>query len=216
MHVNVGPMRGGKSAQAIAQLIRAELQGLNPVAFKHVRDTRDPGFIRAYTPRGVSEYPCTMFEYPQEIWEKSEGSGVVAVDEMHMTPPSTVDVLIRLEVVRHAKVIVCGLHSTFRGQQWATMRRILGLPVIDRHNHSAVCGTCRGDADWSQRLRDGVPVDILDWSEPTFKVGGGNAYDYRPLCTPCYFGGTPGAQEALERGLIGSVDPETYWGESPK
>jgi len=208
MHLNLGAMKSGKSSQAIAQLWRAELQNRKPMAFKHIRDTRDPGVICTYTKQGKVEYPCTMFDDPEEIWVKTEGAKVVVIDEIHLAPVGIVHVLLRLEIERQIETICCGLHSTWRGQQWATTNRLSGLPIITPHYHSAVCDICLGDAEWSQRIRDGRPVDWFETSEPTLKVG---RDDYQPLCTGDWFKTTPGAWEALRQGLIGIVDPETTW-----
>ncbi|MFH0829039.1 MAG: hypothetical protein V1907_02575 [Candidatus Kerfeldbacteria bacterium] len=212
MHLNRGAVRGGKSTQAIAQIIRAELQGRHPVAFKHVRDTREPGVICSYLDDGRIERPCIMFEDPREVWEQSMGAGVVVIDEVHLAPQSIVDVLIRLEMERQVHVIACGLSSTWQGRAWATMSRINNLPNIKPVDHSAVCDICKGDAFWSQRIRNGVPVHLFEAGEPTVRIGRND--DYRPLCDLC-FPKTPGYDLLLARGLIGTIDPDTYFGELP-
>ncbi len=216
LYANVGPMMAGKTTQILAQLERAKIQGLESIVFKHARDTRygDPSIIRSQSPLAslFDEYRATIVSCADEMWERSRDKRVVILEEGHMCPPSWGLMLFRISHARNAKGIYSGLETTWRGQLWATTATVLTLPVTHVIRHSAVCANCGEDAEWSQKLRDGQPLCILDAEEPTFQVG--SVETYRPLCTRCWFSTTPGANEDLiQRRLIGTIDPATRWGE---
>lgn len=128
-----------------------------------------------------------------------------------MFPPELAAVCARLSIEHGVHVVYAGLKTTWRGQTFATTAAVLGLPGFKGYSHKAFCEPCASripTATVTQKLRDGIPINVLDPDEPTFDVG---YAQYKPLCLPHWFGSTPGSYEALRRGLIGIVDPVTEW-----
>lgn len=215
--VNVAPMRGGKSDLVILLANKHHLAGGGRTVFiKPSRDTRDPlGTVRSRS--GIELlFPPTIVSTAEEVYEAAREATFCGIDEGHMFPPSLAAVLYRLRVEHGVHIVYGGLDTTWKNRAFATTAAVAILPGFKVYKHKAYCEPCASrtpTAMLNQKLRDSTPINILDSTEPTFEVGDAQ---YRPLCTEHWFQLTPGSYEALERGLIGIPDRETYWGESPK
>ncbi|MBI4093133.1 MAG: hypothetical protein HY420_04385 [Candidatus Kerfeldbacteria bacterium] len=215
----VGPMYSEKTEEAKRQWrVATAIPGLEVVYLKPKLDTRygDPRIVRSHADPDDFDpkIPVTLVEKAGDVWEVGKQADVLILDEGQMLPPSIARVLLRLYMERGVRVNYFGLDLTWQGRYWATTSEVITLPETKVFKEKGLCALCHGNSRWSQKLRNGIPVHIFDPQATTFEVGEQELY--RALCWDCWFKTTPGAQQALDQGLIGSVDPETYWGEPPK
>ncbi len=214
--VNVGPMKCSKTELAVilANKLMVAVPDAQVLFVKSNRDTRDadPLQIRSRS-GGLLKIPATIVASEAEVFERGKSAHLVVVDEGHMFRPTLAPILMRLATQFGVHCMYFGLDTTWRGQHFATTAAVCPLPGFKVYKHKAYCELCKlpspqATATWSQKLRDGLPVNILDEDEPTFEVGDAQ---YRPLCTKHWFSTTPGSPAALAQGRIGIIDPQTEW-----
>lgn len=208
--VIVGPMWCDKTTQAVMYGNRAILAGRKLHYVRHKLDTRehDPRIVRSRT-GAILLQAADIVQSEQDLLDLCAGSKVLIIDEGQINKPSLAGVLLQLVQRDQLFFSYYGLDTTWRGQGFATTVAVMGLPGVKVFRQKAVCAICGLDAQWSQKLRGGQPINILDPDEPTFQIGSEDLY--RPLCHTCWFKTTPGADDALRNGKIGIVDPETEW-----
>lgn len=215
--VEVGPMASGKSLRARIEYEMALRQHLRVVAFKPYSDTRpDDGsnfFTRASHQlkyRGLRKYNVRYVRSIAEIIPYCIGRRiqVVIFDEGQMFAPELSNVIMQLIMIMKCKIFFYGLDTTWRGRMYATTAAVMALPGAKIMRLKAVCESCGANAFWSQKRRHGKPVHLYRRDEQTQQCGGGELYE--PQCGTCWVR-TPGAKRALREGLVGTIDPDTFF-----
>ncbi len=175
LEVIAGSMFSGKSDELIRRLVREEIAKLNVQAFKPVIDDRyDEGYISSH---GGKRYPATLIDEnnPESIMDLlNPGVEVVGIDEVQFFNSGIVAVCEKL-ADSGKRVIVAGLPTNFRGEGFGEMPNLMAkADVVDKVH--AICMTCGEDADFTQRVVNGVPAD---YNEPLIVVGASEAYEAR-------------------------------------
>lgn len=175
LEVIAGPMYSGKTEELIRRLVRAEIAKFKVQAFKPKIDNRyNPKKISSHS---KSEHAATLVDHlnPKSILESVEAdTQVVGIEEVQFFGPEIVDVCETL-VSMGKRVIVAGLPSDFRNEPFGPMPVLLAkADKVDRIH--AVCMTCGGDADFTQRIVDGKPAS---YNDPIVLVGASEAYEAR-------------------------------------
>lgn len=215
--VEVGPMASGKSLRARIEYEMALRQNLRVVVFKPYSDTR-PGdgsnfFTRASHQLSYRRRRKFNVRYIRSIAQIipyciAHKIQVVIFDEGQMFAPELANVIMFLIMVLKCKVFYYGLDTTWRGRTYATTDAVMALPGAKVTRLKAVCEACGANAFWSQKRRHGKPVNLFQKHEQTQQVGGGELYV--PQCGLCWIK-TPGARRALREGLVGTIDPDTFF-----
>jgi thymidine kinase len=166
-------MFSGKTGLLIERLASAGQLGLEAVALKPVRDTRDAAYLVSHTGR----------TYPAQPW----GGGaldlgavqLVAVDEAQFLPGAAVAALEALGDEGRT-VVVAGLDLDFRREAFGPMPALAEAADLV-HRLTATCSRCLRPAEFTQRLVDGRPAPLDD---ETVLVGAEDLY--QPRCGECY------------------------------
>lgn len=212
--VEVGAMASGKSLRARLEYEMALRQSLRVVAFKPYSDTRpgDGFFTRAshklaYRGRKYRvRYARSISEIiPYCIRHRIQ---VVIFDEGQMFAPELANVILYLIMVLKCRVYYYGLDTTWRGRVYATTAAVMAIPGAKVTRLKAACTQCGANAFWSQKRHRRKPVHLYNRGERTQQCGGSELYV--PLCGPCWIR-TPGAKRALREGLVGTIDPGTFF-----
>lgn len=175
LEVIAGSMFSGKSDELIRRLVREEIAKLKVQAFKPIIDNRyDEGYISSH---GGRRYPATL------VGENSSlsildlikpGVEVVGIDEVQFFGSNIVEVCEKL-AFSGKRVIVAGLPTNFRGEGFGEMPNLLAkADVVDKVH--AICMTCGEDADFTQRVVNGIPAN---YDEPLIVVGASESYEAR-------------------------------------
>lgn len=175
LEVIAGSMFSGKSDELITRLTREEIAKLKVQAFKPAIDNRyDEGFISSH---GGRRYPATLIDdnNPALILDLiNPGVEVVGIDEAQFFSSQIVGVCETL-ADSGKRVIVAGLPTNFRGEGFGEMPNLMAkADVIDKVH--AICMTCGEDADFTQRVVNGIPAN---YDEPLIVVGASESYEAR-------------------------------------
>jgi len=214
--VEVGAVLAGKTLEAMKEIEMAIRQKLRVVVIKPHSDLRtgDPGHIfsrakheipfgrrvRAHVVRSIAEIVP---------WCAKHQAQVVIIDEGQMFAPELANVVVQLLTVLKCRVFFFGLDTTWRGRSYATTAAVMVIPGAKIFRLKAACIDCGDNAFWSQKIRRGRPVSVLDRGEKTQEVGGRERYV--PKCRRCWINSTPGGKRLLANGLVGTIDPETIF-----
>lgn len=157
----------------IERLASAGQLGLEAVALKPVRDTRDAAYLVSHTGR----------TYPARPWDGGAldlgAAQLVAVDEAQFLPGGTVSVLEALRAESRT-VVIAGLDLDFRREPFGPMPALVAAADLV-HRLTATCSRCLRPAEFTQRLVDGRPAQFDD---DTVRVGAEELY--QPRCAECY------------------------------
>lgn len=219
--VNNGPMRCSKTTHGV--IVANTLHEADPNArIVYVRpavDTRGDPLVVTSRGGGVTlSIPPFTTNDVGDLYEHARSAALCIIDEGQMFKPALAPVMLRLAIEHSVHVMYFGLDTTWKGELFATTAAACALPGFKVYSHKSHCVMCRKDearrimvrptAIFSQKLRDGIPVSVLDPNEPTFEPGDAQ---YQPLCWNHWFATTPGAYEALALGQVGRIAPETEW-----
>jgi thymidine kinase len=175
LEVIAGPMYSGKTEELIRRLVRAEIAKFKVQAFKPKIDNRyNPKKISSHS---KSEHAAILVDHtrPKSILESvQEDTQVIGIEEVQFFGSEIVEVCETL-VSMGKRVIVAGLPSDFKNEPFGPMPILLAkADKVDRIH--AVCMTCGGDADFTQRIVNGKPAS---YNDPIVLVGASEAYEAR-------------------------------------
>ena len=171
--------------------------GLEAVALKPVRDTRDPAYLVSHTGR----------TYPARPWDGGAldlgAVQLVAVDEAQFLPGAAVAAL---EALRDGgrTVVVTGLDLDFRREPFGPLPALVTSADVV-HRLTATCSRCLRPAEFTQRLVDGRPAALDD---ETVLVGAEELY--QPRCGECY------EAERADPSAVGPTVSEPWRSHLPK
>jgi len=173
VEVICGSMFSGKTEEMIRRLRRAVIAKQKVQVFKPVIDNR-------YNASKVTSHAGLDFEAipisdSSEIMENmKENTTVVGIDEAQFFDEGIVKVIENL-ADHNMRVIVTGLDMDFRGEPFGCMPELLArADKIDKLQ--AICMTCGGPANRTQRLVDGKPAH---YNDPIVIVGASEMYEAR-------------------------------------
>src|SRR4051812_16694238 len=145
LEVICGPMFSGKTDELIRRFMAAD-GDLSVVALKPSRDTRHQA--DAIVSHSAKQIPATAVESASEITQIAASSALVLIDEIQFFDESLSVVIEGLRAVQ-ADVIAAGLDYDFRGNPFATTRKVISsASVVTRL--AAVCGRCQSPATLTQ------------------------------------------------------------------
>jgi thymidine kinase len=182
LEVICGSMYSGKTEELMRRLKRAEYAKQRILTIKHHIDNRvsytsiasHDGKTRTATPIEGTD------ESLQRILLMANGEvDVVGIDEAQFFPNEIVEIVKTL-LERGKRVVVAGLDMDFRGEPFGVMPQLLALAdhVIKLR---AICMQCGQDANFTQRLINGLPAR---YDDPVILVGARECYEAR--CRECY------------------------------
>jgi thymidine kinase len=182
LEVICGSMFSGKSEELLYRLRRAEYAKKKVLTVKPAIDIRKSvscivchsGGQREAMPIGS----CS--ESPRKILGLVDASiDVVGIDEVQFFPLEIIPVICSL-LEQGKRVISAGLDLDFRGEPFGVMPSLLAL-ADEVVKLRAICMGCGDEANFSQRLINGLPAR---YDDPTILVGGEECYEAR--CRECF------------------------------
>ena len=179
LEVITGCMFAGKTEELIRRLRRAKISGQSIEIVKPEIDDR-------YDQEKVSSHNGTQWEATVlpvsssgEMKLQELDADVLAIDEFNFFEKEFLDIL-QSKADNGARVIICGLDQTYRGEPFSPMEKAMAL-ADDVAKLSAICEECGEEATKTQRLVDGEPAPA---QMPTIVVGGNENYQAR--CRDCH------------------------------
>ncbi len=181
LEVICGPMFSGKSEELMRRLRRAKIAKQQVMTFKPSIDNRHS------VEHVVSHDGNKLFAQALEVDScdnildliELHKITVVGIDEVQFFSPAVINVICTL-IDHNKRVIVAGLDLDFRGAPFGIVPTLLAIAdKITKLN--AICCVCGKDANFTQRLVNGVPAHHDD---PVILVGAQEAYQAR--CRGCY------------------------------
>lgn len=177
--VVAGCMYSGKTTELINDIRRAGFANQGACIFKPSLDNRYEGITKVNShDGGVGDaIPVTSAKQilTEIISSKRLGSLlVVGIDEIQFFDSEIVDVAVGLRG-KGFRVVAAGLNLDFRGEPFGPMPQILvhAEEIIRTH---AICNECGGQADYTQRIVDGVPAN---YDNPIILIGAQDSYEAR-------------------------------------
>lgn len=182
LEVICGSMFSGKTEELMLRLRRAEYAKKKVVTIKHEIDKRKSlncivshnGGERKAFPVGSSEPGLRALMNSAE-----EGADVIGIDEVQFFSFEAVAIIQKM-VDAGIRVIVAGLDMDFRREPFSIVPTLMSI-ADDVLKLRAICVICGNDANFTQRLIDGLPAR---YDDPTIFVGGQECYEAR--CRQCY------------------------------
>jgi thymidine kinase len=171
IEVVTGCMYSGKTEELNRRVRRAQYAKQPIRVFKPAVDNRYSD-NEAVSHSG-SRVEAVSVSQTSDIWDRSKGFDVIAIDEAQFFDESLVEVCQHL-ADSGKRVIVAGLDLDFRGVPFGCIPRLLAVAEQVTKLH-AVCVQCGNHASRSQRIVD-APQQVL--------VGGESAYEAR--CRKCW------------------------------
>lgn len=175
-------MFSGKTEELMLRLRRAEYAKKNVVTIKHQIDNRK-SYACIVSHNGVQReaYPVGSCEDSLQALRDfvDDTVDVVGIDEIQFFPASAVAIILKM-VEEGKRVIVAGLDLDFRCEPFSIVPTLMALAdeVIKLR---AICVVCGNDANFTQRLINGLPAN---YNDPTILVGGQECYEAR--CRQCH------------------------------
>lgn len=179
IEVVTGCMFSGKTDELIRRLERSEIAGQEVGVFKpDIDDRYGEEVIGAHNGR---EWKAEVVdsENVDEVLRLAAEVDVVGIDEGNFFSQELVEIVEEL-AESGKRVIVSGLDTTFRGEPFEPMHRIIArAEYVDKLK--AICVECGEPATRTQRIIDGEPAHEDD---PTVVVGADETYEAR--CRECH------------------------------
>lgn len=181
LHVIVGCMSSGKTAEVVRLLTRAGIAGQSVLLLTPTTDTRVPA--GEIVSRTGTRYPSRVVSTSADIEDQvaSLDPDVVGIEEAQFFDgdlPATIE-----RVVRSGRtVIVSGLDQDFAGRPFGVVPELLAR-ADEVTKLTAICVVCGGEATRTQRLRDGRPAHVDD---ELIVVGGIGDDAYEARCRACH------------------------------
>lgn len=177
LEVISGPMFSGKTDELIDRFGQAIEHGAHAIAFKPIRDTRNPAaYIVSHSGRRI---PATSIADASELGDAAAGCEVVLIDEIQFYEPSLREIV---EALRAAgrDVVAAGLDLDFRRAPFVTTELLL-MDASDFRRLTATCTRCGQPAVLTQRFSVDRPAAL---DAPTFVIGDEGLYE--PRCEACW------------------------------
>ena len=173
LEVITGSMFSGKTDELIRRLRRAKIARQKIQVFKPIIDDRY--CVNKVSSHSGHEFDATPVNDVEEIRELLEAdTTVVAIDEAQFFGKEIVPLAQEL-ADRRIRVIVAGLDTDFRGDEFGPMPSLLThAERIDKLH--AICMTCGKAALRTQRLVDREPAN---YNDPLVVVGASELYEAR-------------------------------------
>lgn len=182
LEVVCGSMFSGKSEELMFRLRRAEYAKKKVITIKHAIDNRKSySCIVSHNGDKREAFPIGNCEDSLRTLMSicDESVDVVGIDEIQFFPPQTVNVMRRM-LEDGKRIIVAGLDLDYRGEPFGIVPNLMAL-ADEVTKLRAICMVCGDEANFSQRLINGVPAK---WDDPTILVGGEECYE--PRCRNCF------------------------------
>ena len=173
LEVITGSMFSGKTDELIRRLRRAKIARQKIQVFKPIIDDRyDVNKVSSHSGREFEATPVNDVDEIRELLEVD--TTVVAIDEAQFFEKEIIPFAEDLADNR-IRVIIAGLDTDFRGEEFGPVPRLLALAErIDKLH--AICMVCGNTALRTQRLVDGVPAN---YNDPVVVVGASELYEAR-------------------------------------
>jgi thymidine kinase len=173
----VGCMFSGKSEEMIRRVKRALIANQKVIVFKPHLDNRYEK-DKVVSHNGI-KIKALVVNSPKEIYNKSKGFDVIAIDEAQFFNHELIEVVEKL-ADENKRVIIAGLDQDFRGEPFSIMPHLMAIAdSIDKLH--AICVICGAVATKSQRLIEGEPAP---YNSPTIVIGA--IETYQPRCRKCF------------------------------
>lgn len=181
LEVVCGPMFSGKSEELMRRLRRAKIAKQQVMTFKPSIDNRH-SVEHVVSHDGNKLYAQAIEgDNPNVILTMVELNNitVVGIDEVQFFSQDIIAVICTL-IDQGKRVIIAGLDLDFRGVPFGIVPTLLAIAdKITKLN--AICCVCGKDANFTQRLVNGLPAQHDD---PIIMVGAQEAYQAR--CRGCF------------------------------
>jgi thymidine kinase len=182
-------MKSGKSYDLISYFAPLKYTTIPYVLYQSQRNVRDE---QVTSRNGVALAAQKISDLKEALlgdWR------VVGIDETHMFPASTVEIVEEL-LKRGVKVIVSGLDLDYRGHMFEIVKGLLELGPKEVRYKRAVCEICKNpEAIYTQVLKLGEPI-VADLP-PVLPDDG--TYTYMTTCRHCFI--KPGVKALPLEGL---------------
>ena len=182
LEVITGSMFSGKTEELMYRLRRAEFAKKKVITIKHEIDNRKSYSCIVSHDGGVREaFPIGSCEEGVKtlLTLIDPSVDVIGIDEIQFFPDQTVPI-IQLLVDHGKRVILAGLDMDFRGEPFGIVPTLMAI-ADEVVKSRAICVVCGDEANFTQRLINGLPARFDD---PTILVGGSECYEAR--CRGCY------------------------------
>lgn len=178
LEVVCGSMFSGKSEELIRILKRSEIAKKNVIAFKHSLDDRKTTeYVMSHNGSKLKAYATTDLNEIKKL--VTEHVDVIGIDEVQFYNKEIISVICDF-LEQGKRVIVAGLDLDFRGIPFGPIPVLMA--IADKITKlKAICIECGKDAQFSQRLVNGVPAKFDD---PVILVGAEECYQAR--CRSCF------------------------------
>mgnify|MGYP006272178677 CR=1 FL=1 len=191
LHLIVGCMSSGKTAEVVRLLTRAEIAGRRVLLLTPATDTRvSAGEIVSRT---GTRFPSVVVQGSEDVLAEvtSRDPDVVGIEEAQFFDAGLVAALER--IVAHPRTaIVSGLDQDFAGRPFGVVPELLAR-ADEVTKLTAICVVCGAEATRTQRMRNGRPARADD---ELIVIGGMGDDTYEARCRACH--DVPGA--VLPRG----------------
>ncbi len=172
----LGPMKSGKSYDLISYFAPLRYTNIPHVLYQSKRNVRDEHITSRNGVALAAQKITDLREALAGDWR------VVGIDETHMFPASTVEVVEEL-LKKGVKVIVSGLDLDYRGHMFEIIKGLLELGPKEVRYKRAVCERCKNpEAIYTQVLKMGEPI-VADLP-PVLPDDG--TYTYMTTCRNCF------------------------------
>lgn len=182
LEVISGSMFSGKSEELMNRLRRAEYAKKKVLTIKHEIDNRSSySCIVSHSGSKREAYPLGSTDESFKAFNQLVDSSVevIGIDEIQFFPVNTISI-IQEWLGNGIRVIVAGLDLDYRGEPFGIVPALLAL-ADEVTKLRAICMCCGNEANFSQRLIDGVPAD---YDDETILVSGKECYEAR--CRSCF------------------------------
>ncbi len=178
LEVICGSMFSGKSEELIRRLKRSQLARQNILVFKHELDDR--ATIEYLVSHNGHKLKAIPLDSPHAIASYvSDTTNVIGIDEVQFFSLEIVNIICKL-IDAGKRVIVAGLDLDFKGVPFGCMPLLLA--IADQVTKlKAICMNCGRDAQYTQRLVNGLPAKFND---PIIMIGAQESYQAR--CRNCH------------------------------
>ena len=171
----LGPMKSGKSFDLISHFAPLQYTDIPFELYQSARNVRD---AEIWSRNGISLKAKKVHDLSETLQSDAK---VIGIDEVHMFEEDNatyVDELLK----RGVKVIVSGLDTSYQGNMFGIVKRLLELGPTEVTYRKSVCEECRvPNAIYTQVFKDNKP---LFKGDPVLPEDG--TYIYKPVCRNCF------------------------------
>lgn len=173
IYIICGPMFSGKTEELLRRIRRAQYANKKILVCKHSIDDRyEKQYIVSHLGDKTKAEP--LHSGSNLLYLIKKETEVVAIDEIQFFDLDIVSTIVEIRD-RGIDIILSGLDLDFRGIPFGPMPYLLAL-ADDILKLKAVCFKTGEDAQYSQRLINGIPAKHTD---PIFLIGSSDCYEAR-------------------------------------